>query len=167
MFLVLHLRHKLEYFKKHKWEPEWISTTRRIICDEFDCSYAPLLADAADTSMQVDKEGAVSTRIFLLSSFINYFHSKVFSTSKNIFDKLPDLAPASSGLHDELDRYLAMDVEDVKDGLLWWFERQTTFPQLSRMVRDYLSIPGTFSDRSISHLLIPFLSHNCRCGTHL
>jgi len=68
--------------------------------------------------MQVDKEGAVSTRIFLLSSFINYFHSKVFSTSINIFDKLPDLAYAPSGLYDKLDWYLAMDVEDVKDGLL-------------------------------------------------
>lgn len=64
------------------------------------------------------------------------------STSKNIFDNLPDLALASSVKRDELDRYLLAEVEDVKDGLMWWFERRSTFPRLSRMARDYLSIPG-------------------------
>ena len=42
---------------------------------------------------------------------------------------------------DELQHYLAVDTEDVMDGLMWWYERQTVFPQLSRMARDYLSIP--------------------------
>lgn len=68
----------------------------------------------------------------------------MLSTSKNIFDKLPDLAPASSDTRNELDRYLATDVEDVKDGLMWWYERRAAFPHLSRMARDYLSIPGKF-----------------------
>lgn len=62
--------------------------------------------------------------------------------SLNIFDNLPDLAPALSDLLDELDRYLATDVEDVRDALMWWYERRATFPRLSRMARDYLSIPG-------------------------
>lgn len=60
----------------------------------------------------------------------------------NIFDELPDLAPTLLELRDELDRYLATDVEDVSDGLMWWYERRATFPGLSRMGRDYLSIPG-------------------------
>jgi hypothetical protein len=60
----------------------------------------------------------------------------------NIFDNLPDLALASSVERDELDRYLLAEMEDVKDCLMWWFERQDTFPRLSRMARDYLSIPG-------------------------
>ena len=62
--------------------------------------------------------------------------------SLNIFDNLPDLAPALSDLLDELDCYLATDVEDVRDALMWWYERRATFPRLSRMARDYLSIPG-------------------------
>jgi len=66
-FLVLHPRHKLEYFKKHNWDPEWIDTARRIVREEFDRSYAPLLAEAGDASMQVDKEGTVSIRIFINS----------------------------------------------------------------------------------------------------
>jgi hypothetical protein len=62
--------------------------------------------------------------------------------SSNIFDNLPDLAPALSDLLDELDRYLATDVEDIRDALMWWYERRATFPRLSRMAHDYLSIPG-------------------------
>ncbi len=60
----------------------------------------------------------------------------------NIFDNLPDLALAPLFERDELDRYLSVEVEDVKDGLIWWYERHASFPCLSRMSCDYLSIPG-------------------------
>ena len=57
-----------------------------------------------------------------------------------MFDSIMNFVPTSlSG--DELQHYLAVDTEDVMDGLMWWYERQTVFPQLSRMARDYLSIP--------------------------
>jgi hypothetical protein len=58
-----------------------------------------------------------------------------------MFDNLMDNAPTSSSSDDELQRYLAMDIKDVKDGLMWWYERCTMFPHLSRMARDYLAIP--------------------------
>lgn len=77
-------------------------------------------------------------------------------SSSNIFDNLPDLAPTSNDLRDELDRYLATDTEDVKDGLLWWHKRRATFPGLSRMARVYLSIPGKGS-----------YLHKCRHSTNL
>jgi len=54
-----------------------------------------------------------------------------------------DVTPTSS-LDDELQRYLAVDVEDVKDGLVWWYDKRATFPRLSRMACDYLSIPGEY-----------------------
>jgi hypothetical protein len=38
-----------------------------------------------------------------------------------MFDKLMDVAPTPSS-DDELQRYLALDVEDVKDMLMWWYE---------------------------------------------
>jgi len=60
-----------------------------------------------------------------------------------MFDNIMDMTPTSS-TDDELQCYLAADIEDVKDGLLWWNERRTIFPQLSRMARGYLSIPGEF-----------------------
>ena len=43
-----------------------------------------------------------------------------------------------------VDCNIAADVEDVTDGLIWWYERHAMFPQLSRMARNYLSIPGEF-----------------------
>lgn len=38
--LVLHPRHKLQYFKKAGWEDAWIKTARSIVRDEFDRTYA-------------------------------------------------------------------------------------------------------------------------------
>lgn len=54
------------------------------------------------------------------------------------------MAPDSSDLRDELDRYLSMDLEPVIDGLQWWSERKDLYPCLSLMALNYLSIPGTF-----------------------
>ena len=43
----------------------------------------------------------------------------------------------------ELERYLAIPIEDTDNPLLWWAERRALYPRLSRMALDYLSIPGT------------------------
>jgi hypothetical protein len=43
---------------------------------------------------------------------------------------------------DEVSRYLSTDPEQVRDVLLWWHERKSVYPCLSRMALDYLSIPG-------------------------
>jgi len=61
---------------------------------------------------------------------------------KNIFNGILSIAPTSSHMLDELQHYLALDVEDVTDALKWWYERRGLFPCLSRMARDYLSIPS-------------------------
>ena len=54
-----------------------------------------------------------------------------------------NIAPPSS-MDDELQHYLAADIEDVTDGLIWWYERHAIFPWLSCMAWNYLSIPGKF-----------------------
>ena len=48
----------------------------------------------------------------------------------------------SSSVRDEIDCYLATDTEAVDNALLWWWERRSMYPSLSRMALDYLSIPG-------------------------
>lgn len=58
----------------------------------------------------------------------------------NIFDSIMDILPTSNT--DKLHCYLAADVKDVKDGLIWWYEQCMSFLCLSRMAHDYLSIPG-------------------------
>lgn len=56
------------------------------------------------------------------------------------------MAPKAKELRDELARYLSTDPEQVTDVLVWWTERKATYPHLSRMALDYLSIPGTSSN---------------------
>ena len=66
--------------------------------------------------------------------------------SSNVFDNLPCLAkPKPKLAHDELDAYLATNIEDVTDALEWWIKNCATFPRLSCMAIDYLSIPGKSS----------------------
>lgn len=52
------------------------------------------------------------------------------------------MAPKDSELLDELSRYLNSDPEHVDDVLKWWWERRNTYPRLSRMALNYLTIPG-------------------------
>lgn len=45
--LVLHPRHKLQYFRNAGWEDEWITRAKSIVREEFSRSYASLDADWA------------------------------------------------------------------------------------------------------------------------
>ena len=65
------------------------------------------------------------------------------TTKPNMFDTLLKPSTSSKGICDEVDRYLATDTEKVANPLLWWWERHSMYPCLSRMALDYLSIPGT------------------------
>lgn len=43
----------------------------------------------------------------------------------------------------ELDHYLkSARLKAVKDPLQWWFDNRGTYPRLSRMAKDFLTIPG-------------------------
>jgi len=53
-----------------------------------------------------------------------------------MFDCMTDIAPPLS-TDDELQHYLVADVEDVKDGLIWWYKRRPMFPWLSCMAHNY------------------------------
>lgn len=68
-------------------------------------------------------------------------------TKSNRFDDDDDDEPIrpARNVNDpagELDRYLEEPREKkVKDVIRWWYERRETYPVLSRMALDYLSIP--------------------------
>jgi hypothetical protein len=73
---------------------------------------------------------------------------------------LPSLAaPKTKQLHDELMRYLSTDIEQVKDVLLWWAEHKATYPRLSRMALNYLTIPGRLSSNPYNAALTLFYSN--------
>lgn len=52
--------------------------------------------------------------------------------------------PKSTDLCDELEHYLSTDVESVPNAITWWHEHHTTYPHLSWMALDYLTIPSEF-----------------------
>ena len=97
--------------------------------------------------------------IFDPSTLLTYYWQ---NTSTNVFDNLPALAPPKlEELRDELARFLSTDVETVDDVLAWWYERRSTFPHLSRMALDYLTIPGIFPPLVLERFLIFYHSNFC------
>jgi hypothetical protein len=139
LLTVLHPRHKLAYFAKASWQPDWIDTARDILRAEFARSY-PSLADDRDNESVVNGSDTEKVRAGLGSGAVVLTNSK---QAQNIFDNLLSLAPPKTAdLRDELDRYLATDPEQVTDVLQWWSDRLSAFPHLSRMALNYLTIPG-------------------------
>jgi hypothetical protein len=53
MTLVLHPRHKLQYFKDIGWEDDWIKTARDIVRAEFERKYLSLEVQDVPTSRKV------------------------------------------------------------------------------------------------------------------
>jgi hypothetical protein len=49
-----------------------------------------------------------------------------------------------AALADELTCYLSAPVELTLNPLLWWIDKKSIYPCLSRMALDYLSILGEF-----------------------
>lgn len=158
---VLHPRHKLTYFKNAGWPDNWIDAAERIVRDEFERSYARS-DDVEDEEGDGDEEAVNSVCDYAVRMCANT--KLVFQeTTANIFDSIPALArPRRSTLLDELTKYLNADPEYVEDVLSWWYVNRSTYPRLSRMALDYLTIPGmcqlTLPYRSVTDLCIPATS---------
>lgn len=67
--------------------------------------------------------------------------------SKNQFDNLRArfAQRRTTAFRDELTMYLSTDPEATEDPIAWWYARCKTFPRLSRMALNYLTIPGMSS----------------------
>jgi hypothetical protein len=52
-----------------------------------------------------------------------------------------------------------MDIEQVKDVLMWWADHKTTYTHLSRMALDYLTISGRLSSNPYNAALTLFHSN--------
>ena len=69
------------------------------------------------------------------------------NTTRRFFTQLqrnsttPQIAPTHS--LSELDRYLALPIDDETEPLLWWQAHAKEYPVLSNMARDYLTIQAT------------------------
>ncbi|KAF5340854.1 hypothetical protein D9758_016602 [Tetrapyrgos nigripes] len=149
--MVLHPRHKLNYFKSElKYSAASLRSLKLIVRGEFDQGYKKeLVDDKTSDEMDVDE---------------------VEETVKNRFDNLPSLAPPiAQTLRDELDKYLDSDPEAVEDVLVWWYGKKKTFPCLYRMALDYLTISATSTDVewhfSRGRLLPPYVRNRLKAQT--
>jgi hypothetical protein len=59
-YLVLHPRHKLDYFKRNKWDDTSINAACDSVQDAFDQSYWLLDVKGDNNTMQTDKDTTVS-----------------------------------------------------------------------------------------------------------
>jgi hypothetical protein len=122
---------------------EWIIAAVEITRDRFNEKYANV---APKTPVkQGDKYNKVTVHTYFLCSTDTSPLQVTVNKSANIFDNLPSLSQFTSApVDNELDVYLKTPIENVAigDGIQWWFRNRHTFPCLSRMALDYLSIPG-------------------------
>ena len=61
IWIVLHPRHKLEYFKSNNWDEASIKAVCDIAQDEFDRSYWLLDVEGDSGTLQADRNVAVSS----------------------------------------------------------------------------------------------------------
>ncbi|KAF5317857.1 hypothetical protein D9758_018904 [Tetrapyrgos nigripes] len=100
--IVLHPRHKLNYFKTAEWPESWKNTALEIVRDVYERDYKSKMTVEND-AMDVDEP-----------------ETPVKPSKRNQFDDLPALkAPRPDDFSDELDRYLKSDVKKVKDVVEW------------------------------------------------
>ncbi|KAF5356677.1 hypothetical protein D9758_013731 [Tetrapyrgos nigripes] len=150
--MVLHPRHKLNYFKTAEWPESWKNMALEIVRDVYERDYKSKMTVEND-AMDVDEP-----------------ETPVKPSKRNQFDDLPALkAPRPDDLSDELDRYLKSDVEKVKDVVEWWHGRKKSYPVLHRMALDYLTIPATSTDVerifSRGRFLLPYICNRLSAET--
>ncbi|PPQ84663.1 hypothetical protein CVT26_004180 [Gymnopilus dilepis] len=141
--MVLHPRFKLRYFKKAGWDEEWIKMSRQFVEDKLDRHYSVLVStewdnEEAGPGEADEMEGSETSK-------------RTKSKKRYIFDETDDSdSNASDGssitANEELELYLSTKPEkNVTDPIRWWKEKQRTYPRLSQMAIDYLTIPGESS----------------------
>jgi hypothetical protein len=122
--MVLHPGMKLDYFRQHKWEAEWIDQAEDLVRQEYQTNYKGKAAPQGTSTAPAE-------------------HSEFFDFG--------NLSVAAATPPCELDDYLRLPVENVADPLVWWRNNRTTYLNLSRMALDHLSIPGKCPDPDHEH----------------
>ncbi|GBC53601.2 ribonuclease H-like protein [Rhizophagus irregularis DAOM 181602=DAOM 197198] len=112
---VLDPRIKLQYYKDNMWEESFIQEARKQVTNLWKTTYKPNISENVEPSDNADDE----------------LFGHIFKKRK-IEEK------------DELSIYLNEGVAPGKtDILMWWKLHEIEYPNLSKMARDYLSIPAT------------------------
>ncbi|KAL0950470.1 hypothetical protein HGRIS_014954 [Hohenbuehelia grisea] len=130
--MVLHPGTKLDYFKKHDWQADWIQGAKNLIRRVFDVYISAANAARSSESNARTASGTSNTPD---TGFDALSEHDDFSFFSNI-----SVAPQQE--RDALDEYLAAPTVSTSSPLTWWADNAVAYPILSRMARDYLSAPG-------------------------
>ncbi|KAJ3571478.1 hypothetical protein NP233_g3729 [Leucocoprinus birnbaumii] len=125
--MILDPQHKLEYMRQAGWPQPLIRKAEQLVRTEFKARSADSQAEGPMPSTSTPSTSSTST-------------------PKNRFDHLAFTQKAtgvSTEFEDEVTRYLSVAPHPCEDPIRWWYENQHTYPKLSRMARDFLSIPAT------------------------
>jgi hypothetical protein len=134
------------YFRNSGWEAGWVRTAREIVEEEYEQNYENL-----DVAKDVSKKAVEQPKkviVYANQLYLTHTDNLQSDSTKHVnhFDELPSLAPLPSvQASNELQQYLETDPENVKDAIAWWHEHHATYPRLSQMAIDYLTIPGKSS----------------------
>jgi hAT family C-terminal dimerisation region len=120
--MVLHPGLKLEYFRRQKWDEEWIEMVEDLTRDQYMNYKRKVTSEDTILEAQTTQTG----------TFFDFANVSVTQTTP----------PKTS----ELDEYLCKPVENVADPLKWWYSNQFMYPTLHRMALDYLSVPTTSTE---------------------
>ncbi|KAF8546592.1 hypothetical protein OG21DRAFT_1426640 [Imleria badia] len=72
--MVLPPWHKLAYFKKARWKPEWIEIAENLVREEFERSYAANNEDtSSDEGLEMDSQatGTMSTKVHSVRKYVS------------------------------------------------------------------------------------------------
>jgi hAT family C-terminal dimerisation region len=137
----LHPKHKLRYFEKQNWEDDWVKTVEEIVREEFKRNYEEYRVLNKKSSQSLKRKVGIHIYYyFFIILRIFQSHTDDSDVSETSSSSSDDEAFA-----DELDRYLSSRrIKKVDDPIGWWHENQESYPRLSRMAKDYLTIPGQY-----------------------
>jgi hypothetical protein len=68
-----------------------------------------------------------------------------YANNNSGFASFGDLSVTTVPCESEIQAYLMLPVENVKDPLKWWRANKHIYPNLHRMAQEYISIPGKSS----------------------
>ncbi|GLB43827.1 hypothetical protein LshimejAT787_1500110 [Lyophyllum shimeji] len=110
--MVLHPRHKLEYFERAGWKQDWIKMAHTLVRDVYDRSYANRDISKAKTGR--DDESSSDANVEMVAQPT----MQLKAARKNMFDDLFELKPsAANPVVDELNLYLSTPAENVGDAI--------------------------------------------------
>jgi hypothetical protein len=133
---VLHPGLKLEYFRQHDWEKEWVDQAETLVREEYAASYEKVV-ESEGSSPESSPLQVCSKLLCLFNDLFTFIQG---NEGVSLFANFSVGLSTATSLN-EVDEYLNRAVENVPDPLKWWNDNRRVYPNLSSMALDYLSIP--------------------------